>query len=308
VTIVELLVVIAIITILIGLLLVAIQQSRAVVRRLSCANNLRQLALAVNVYDAAQQRLPPVLRGYRDTQKRWATHPVKSAILAQLEQQSLLDALDTSKHVADPTNQRVITQVLGVYLCPATPARLPQANPAPSNQFRGLQRDGVNDSSVTAALCDYTPNTGYRRTPSIEPRDGPGIWSQFKSAPTSLAAVPDGLSATVMWAEQAGRPDRHFNAVEPYQAGVESYDGWEGNYLPGMDAGWAIGTAQVIMDNPTVTSPQHINICNSWTLFGFHAGGVNVAMADGSSRFLGNEIDGAVLFALMVSDDGGKAE
>ncbi|MFM2219158.1 MAG: hypothetical protein RL240_3476 [Planctomycetota bacterium] len=57
-TLVELLVVIAIIGILVGLLLPAVQAAREAARRMSCSNNIRQLALAVLNYESAYKRLP----------------------------------------------------------------------------------------------------------------------------------------------------------------------------------------------------------------------------------------------------------
>src|SRR5438105_14614866 len=82
-TLVELLVVIAIISVLIGLLMPAVQSAREAARRISCANNLKQIGLAMHIYENQINRLPPSRRAQSES-PTWAW-----LILPNLEQDNL---------------------------------------------------------------------------------------------------------------------------------------------------------------------------------------------------------------------------
>jgi prepilin-type N-terminal cleavage/methylation domain-containing protein/prepilin-type processing-associated H-X9-DG protein len=131
-TLVELLVVIAIIGILVALLLPAIQAAREAARRVSCQNNLKNLALAVLTYENQKKGLPPAAQTVPaagsevygnideiEADLSWIVH-----ILPQIEEQALSDQFELKKRV---DQQSTVTQPQGnqlnLLLCPSDTAR-----------------------------------------------------------------------------------------------------------------------------------------------------------------------------------------
>src|SRR3954467_10381401 len=127
-TLIELLVVIAIIAILIGLLLPAVQKAREAAARMKCANNLKQLGLALHNYEGANGKLPPLYPGTAPGSTAF-NYKYTWSVLAQLnpylEQTAIYNTMDLNQPMYDSANQITapnrfaVVQKVSLFLCPS---------------------------------------------------------------------------------------------------------------------------------------------------------------------------------------------
>ncbi len=145
-TLIELLVVIAIISTLIGLLLPAVQKAREAAARASCANNLKQLGLAMHNYESALGRLPPSRNGVGSA--TWAV-----MIMSQIEQDNLYRQWDTTRSYYVQNQTARMGTVKG-YFCPS---RRTSADSAAGSLSGDIPSDPALGSAVhtPGALGDY---------------------------------------------------------------------------------------------------------------------------------------------------------
>ncbi len=309
-TLIELLIVIAVIAVLLAIMIPAVQRIREHSRGTACANNLKQIGLAISQYSVThREHIPASWRTIRDStgQRQAGPSPEylvhsfswRTTILPYLEQQSLSDALNYGTHLTSPLNSNAVATIVSVYQCPSTPG-----------SPRSFVPDG-SQSGLPVAAADYShihwvANESDHRYDAINHstalagawfgRDlfahgGPGqvAWSRPNAGgPASLAHIRDGLSNTILVAEKAGFPvlyaqgDRH--GEWPWGQGT-----WAGCDLGGY------GNARV-------------NWSNFPSIFAFHPSGAHVVMCDGSVRFLAEDTDEGIIVALCSRSEGELAE
>jgi prepilin-type N-terminal cleavage/methylation domain-containing protein/prepilin-type processing-associated H-X9-DG protein len=302
-TLIELLVVIAIIAVLIGLLLPAVQKVREAASRMKCANNLKQLGLALHEYHDVNKTFPPayVNKGGSYLNSGFPfTHGWAPFILPYVEQQALYDRYRWDVPQYAPENGPVIATQLKVFQCPSTPEQDRDYTMGPFAYFgtRGACGDytltlGVNP--LLAQLGWVDPAGDYRgaltNTPTAALVLSPG------TAGTRLTDVTDGTSSTILLAEDAGRP-RLWQAGKAGPDQVVSGGPW--NHFKGP-----IILQGSSFDGTTQPGPCALNCTNDGEVYAFHTGGTNAAFADGHVRFLKVGMDVRVM-ARLITRAGGE--
>ena len=289
-TLIELLVVIAIVAVLIGLLLPAVQKVREAASRMACANNLKNLGLALHHYHGDHASFPPGAVGPRPPLAQYAGlkhHGLGAYLLPYLEQRALASQYRWDISWLDPPNQPVVNTQLRIWQCPSARANRiqdgsrPTVAPPPPEPFDG-----------TAACGDYA-GMGYvhadlARSGLIDPPSGPlderghyeGVFPI--NGTRRLADILDGASHTILIAECAGRP-------QLWQGRREVPNVWlTGGPWASRNLLWCRGATP---DGTAFFGPCAINCTNDREVYSFHTGGANSVFADGSVHFLKANID-----------------
>ncbi len=184
-TLVELLVVIAIIGVLVALLLPAIQAAREAARRMSCANNVRQLALAMHNYESSNKKFPPQIM-IGAGQQLWSA---QARILPYIEQGSLFAAVDFNQPYADVllNGQRISSLRVSTLLCPS--------------EARDEMR--LKNGNPYHYPLNYSINCGVWKVYDPNDQSG-GSGAFFPNSGLATRSFTDGLSNTLMLAEVKG--------------------------------------------------------------------------------------------------------
>ncbi|MEX0724891.1 MAG: DUF1559 domain-containing protein [Planctomycetaceae bacterium] len=287
-TLIELLVVIAIIAVLIALLLPAVQQAREAARRTQCKNNLKQIGLAVHNYHDVYNQFPNA-----NANSSLSGGSLFTSILPHVDQSNAYNQYDFNLTNTAPYNQGVVSQKIAVYLCPSAPMRrlVPSCD---TDSGRAPGNYAVNIGTVDMNI--YWSYYGDPR-PSL---NGAIVYTDSNDGKTSFRDFTDGTSNTLMIGETAyNLPDYKFTSGSCSGQSRYSFTYWSVPY-PGSTA----CTTQYGFNPRDVAGDGIYN--SSWfkTFRSDHEGGVQFQLADGSVRFISENIDANLLDALSTRNGG----
>lgn len=313
---IELLVVMIIVGLLLGLLLPAVQRARETARISACGNNLRQVGIALNNYEALNRAYPagdnftpPDSSGNING---WSA---QALLLPHLEQKVLEANIDfrlSYKDVADITLADGTTTKLSAvrvptYLCPSEQTDEVRMSGGEQEHYP------LNYAMNMGTWFVYDPETG---------ETGNGAFHPGRKVQSSQ--VSDGLSFTLCAAEVKAwtphyRNAAHNNANLPMPL-PEDVEGLGGEFKSNSGhTEWVDGRAHQTGFTTTFTPNTFVSATQldgltydvDWTnqqegksrtvktyaavtARSHHGGGVNTCMLDGSVRWFKNEINAGV--------------
>lgn len=287
-TLVELLVVITILSILIGLLLPAVQAAREASRQTQCRNHLKQQMTAILNHDGQHGYLPPGARIHQDEYAKSASWRV--LILPHLEQQALLERLDLTLE-GGFNNHSAAEQIPETYLCPSASPDLPEDGKLPSH-FEAVAGSG-HSAELRWDLDDTFCGDVFV--------DG----AFYPDSRVRLGQITDGTSHTLALGERT-------YLLHDWMLGaywVDSPKEWLCVYSS-KNVRYPINASHsqfgYSLGDPDVPEGAPRTILGNDLFFGSqHPGGAHFAMVDGSVHFFEDSLD-FVLFEDLASRNGGE--
>ncbi|QEH38565.1 Type II secretion system protein G precursor [Aquisphaera giovannonii] len=313
-TLIELLVVIAIISVLIGLLLPAVQSAREAARRVQCTNNLKQMGLALHNYEGSTGSFPSgVISALANPS--WTMPPGQctafpadigpgwslfALMSPYLEQQVLTNSLNFSLTIADPSNQTTRQTRIATYVCPSDDATTGVSmydcgDPPVASNLPQPVLPNLGPNSYVGCLGGATGGYPTSLVGCYEYQPFNGIF--HRNSRVRIADITDGTSNTV----GIGERDDYF--VTTTWVGV--IPGAEAIYNPQRGKGcsnWRPPLVAVLAHGRqfTVNAPD----ASPGAFQSQHPAGGNFLFMDGSVRFVKSTMSLPTMWAICTRNLG----
>ena len=327
ITLIELLSAIAIVSVLVALLLPAVQSVRASARRARCQDNLKQIALALLAYHDIQTEFPCGGWGHQ-----WVGVPDRGvgrrqpggwiySVLPYVEERELHDlgSRESGAMADDLYSQRLQTP-LSLFVCPS---RRPCSAWPIADQFSYVRTPKPFGNVAVVARADYAINGGASHVFSF---GGPADLKQgddaqfWRNAPhpknfsgvshlriaASLRSVVDGASHTYLVGEKHVGTESYSTGASPGD-NESLYAGYctDLHRFAGAIENMKLSLSPLAAPSNDTVSP--VSGIPGYVRFGStHSAGVNMAYCDGSVHFNAYGIDPEVHFRAGHRNDDGR--
>jgi len=332
-TLVELLVVIAIIGVMVGLLLPAVQAAREAARRMTCSNNLKQLALAVHNHHDTYKMFPPSMSDPRWQRRsamtaagfRWDRLGYLTHLLPFIEQQPLFEQIEPfmigggvpwafMDNSTTPARRGPFAERIAAFRCPSDTVQIAPDDVAPTNyhcnrgdihldsnnwEWRGAFSNGLRGQCDFGKIKDGTAHTAMLGEVVIGRQTGVPAQQRIKGGvATGVNIMIGGPFSPAVCMAVRGPDNTLANAPNVQQTWGNG--GWGAGRRWGDSLNLFTGFFTIYPPN---IGPTCANTNAEWqaqvAVSSEHPGGANVAMCDGSVRFISESIDTGNLAASM---------
>jgi len=275
------------------------------------------LGLAMHNYESTYTMFPPsrINLSGPTFQQTWNV-----MILPYIEQANMYAQYNFNLNWFNIANDPMTTTQLPAFVCPSTPG----SRPLPTSALYSALTSASRTDTPIWGYTDYGSINAVRNAfivasggASINTRDAMGGLGRGPGG-TRIRDITDGTSNTILIAEDAGRPAQYIGSRKGNNPRVGNIafgtpfvaDGWGWADINGGFSVDGANTAGVQNSTsgsgtPTIVGTCSMNCTNDSELYSFHTGGVQALLADGSVRFLSENMSGLTL-AGMITLQGGE--